>query len=193
MKTRAFTRRPLSQAISLILGSTVLGSTIDAGSRAGCHHARRDRRHRHPRQPRIVDEPEARRAGRGRRHRRRGHRQVPGHQSRRVAAAHQRRVDRPLDRRRLEASRFAASARTSTWCCSTAGRCRRSSLAGHGRFELARLRLRESRLRSDRGDRGLQDQPRRARRPAASARRSTSRPRVRSTLRACTPASASRA
>ena len=28
MKTRAFTRRPLSQAISLILGSTVLGSTL---------------------------------------------------------------------------------------------------------------------------------------------------------------------
>ena len=52
---------------------------------------------------------------------------------------------------------------------------------GHGRVELARVRLRESRLRGDRGDRGLQDQPRRARRPAASARRSTSRPRVRST------------
>ena len=38
--------------------------------------------------PRIVDEPQARRAGRRRRHRRRGHRQVPGHQSRRIAAAH---------------------------------------------------------------------------------------------------------
>ena len=38
------------------------------------------------------------------------------------------------------------------------------------RPRIARLRLRQSRLGSDLGDRGLQDQPRRARRPAASAR-----------------------
>ena len=34
-----------------------------------------------------------------------------------------------------------------------------SSLPGHGRIELALVRLRESRLRGDRGRRGLQDEP----------------------------------
>ncbi len=106
MKTRAFTRTPVAQAISLILGSTVLVPALaqEAKQFANEEAANLDEivvtgiRS----VSRIVDAPQARCAGRRRWHRRRGHRQIPGHQPRRIVATHHRRVDRSVDRRRFE-------------------------------------------------------------------------------------------
>ena len=192
MKTRAFTRRPVAQAISLILGSTVLGSTL---TQAAEQEAPISTRSSSPVSAAVSNLPCASSAMRrawstASSPKTSASSRTPISPNRCSASAACRSTARSAKAR---ASRFAASARTSTWCCSTAGRCRRSSTPGHGRFQFARVRLRESRLRSDRARSRSTRPAAPRRRPAASARRSTSRPRVRWTRRACTPASASRA
>jgi hypothetical protein len=60
----------------------------------------------HPRQHDLVDEHETRRAGSARWHRCRGHRQISGHESRRITATHLRCFHRPnRDWRGLESNR----------------------------------------------------------------------------------------
>ena len=138
-------------------------------------------------------ELEARLAGCRRRHRRRGHRQVPGHESRRIAAAHQRRVDRSLrDRRRLESHGARRRPGLQPGVAERPADARRpASRTPTPRTIAPSISPISLRKPSPRSRCTRPAAP--ARRPAASARRSTSRPRGRSTTRDCAPASASRA
>ena len=191
MKTRAFTRRPLSQAISLILGSTVLGSTMtqaaeqDAtnldeivvtGIRSSLESSMRLKRDAQG----VVDGIVAEDIGK-----------FPDTN---LAESLQRISGVSIDRSIGEGSKVTVRGVGPDFNLVHAQRPADAGLEPR-RTRAPRTRARStSRISPPRRSRASRSTRRAVprRRPAASVHPSTSRPRVRSTRRECTPASASR-